>query len=96
MTTAHVYILASWMHGTLYVGVTTRLSARIEQHRTGATGGFTAKYGVHRLVHVEPFDDLETARHRERSLKRWKRAWKVRLIEQANPGWRDLYEEIHQ
>jgi putative endonuclease len=94
MANAHVYILASRMRGTLYVGVTTNLAGRIVQHRDGTTGGFTAKYRVHRLVHVEPFDDLEAARHRERSLKRWHRAWKIRLIEEHNPGWRDLYDHM--
>jgi putative endonuclease len=94
MTAAYVYILASRMQGTLYVGVTSNLPARIEQHRTGATGGFTAKCGVRRLVHVETYDDLEAARHREHSLKRWKRSWKIRLIERENPDWRDLYEEL--
>jgi putative endonuclease len=66
----------------------------MEQHRTGAIGGFTAKYDVRRLEHLETFEDLEAARHREHSLKRWRRSWKIRLIEEGNPGWRDLYDEL--
>ncbi len=95
MAEAYVYILASRRNGTLYVGVTTDLPQRVMQHRDGLAGGFTAKYKVHRLVHAEPFDDIATARRREKTLKGWKRAWKIELIEKDNPDWRDLFESLH-
>jgi putative endonuclease len=85
-----VYILASQPRGTLYIGVTSDLIARLYQHRTGATPGFTSKYGVHRLVRYEVFDDMPTAIAREKQLKRWRRQWKVNLIESQNPHWDDL------
>ena len=85
-----VYILASGLGGTLYVGVTNNLARRIWQHRTGTGSQFTAKYDVHRLVYVAQFDDVEQAILTEKRLKRWKRGWKVRLIEEMNPNWDDL------
>ena len=94
MTTYHVYILASKRNGTLYVGITSNLARRILEHRNGEADGFTRKYGIKTLVHVEAYEDLEDARRRERSMKRWKRQWKIELIESANPAWRDLYEDI--
>ncbi len=94
MAEAYIYILASRRNGTLYVGVTTDLARRIVQHRNGQAGGFAAKYKVHRLVHAEPFDDIATARRREKALKGWKRAWKIELIERDNPEWRDLFEDL--
>ncbi len=94
MAEAYVYILASRKNGTLYVGVTTNLPQRILQHKNGDASGFTAKYRVHRLVHAEPFDDVATARRREKALKGWKRAWKIELIERDNPDWRDLLEDL--
>jgi putative endonuclease len=78
-------------NGTLYVGVTSDLSRRIWEHREGVTGGFTTRYGLRRLVYVEPYDDIRTAIQREQNLKHWPRAWKVRLILDTNPGWNDLY-----
>ncbi len=84
-----VYILASGRHGTLYIGVTSDLTARLHQHRTGATPGFTSRYGVHRLVHYEIADTMETAIVREKQLKAWRREWKVNLIERDNPFWED-------
>ncbi|MFC3693676.1 GIY-YIG nuclease family protein [Chenggangzhangella methanolivorans] len=87
---AYVYILASGQHGTLYVGVTTDLSRRIEQHRSGAVPGFTKAYGVTRLVYYEAFDSILEARARERTLKGWRRDWKTTLIESVNPDWSDL------
>lgn len=89
-----VYILASERNGTLYVGMTSDLATRIYAHREGAVEGFTKKYGVKILVHVEAFSELEEARSRERLLKRWKRKWKLDLIEEHNPQWRDLYDDI--
>ncbi len=84
------YILASQKLGTLYIGVTSDLAARIWQHRSGAAPGFTTRYRVYRLVHVEFFDDMPTAIAREKQLKRWHRPWKINLIEANNPGWDDL------
>jgi putative endonuclease len=94
MTAASVYILASRRNGTLYVGVTTQLIGRISAHRARTVPGFTAKYGVDRLVHVEHYDDIATARRREAALKRWRRVWKIELIERDNPEWRDLAESL--
>nr|WP_294847091.1 GIY-YIG nuclease family protein [uncultured Sphingomonas sp.] len=85
-----VYILASKRHGTLYIGVTSDLIARLYQHRTNAVDGFTKKYGVHHLVRFEQCDTMETAILREKQLKRWHRQWKINLIETENPDWRDL------
>jgi len=89
-----VYILASKRNGTLYVGVTSDLAARVWQHRNDIVGGFTKKYGVHMLVYFELHDDMESAIVREKRLKKWNRAWKLRLIEEMNPDWNDLYESI--
>ena len=89
----YVYILASARNGTLYVGATNDLARRIWQHRQDVIG-FTARYGVHRLVHVETFDDMTEALLREKRLKRWRRAWKLALIEEGNPMWKDLSDRI--
>ncbi len=94
MDSAFVYILASGRNGTLYVGSTTNLVQRIHQHKHGAADGFTRKYGVKTLVHIEAFEELAAAREREHTLKRWKRKWKLELIEADNPDWRDLYDDI--
>ena len=91
-----VYILASKRNGTLYVGVTNDLARRMQQHREGAVPGFTRTHGVTRLVHAEPYDDILTAIEREKRLKRWRRAWKLALIEKDNPGWRDLYPDLNR
>jgi putative endonuclease len=85
-----VYILASGHYGTLYVGVTSNLMQRLWQHREGAMDGFTSRYRVHRLVHFEMFGDMERAISREKQLKRWRRDWKINLVNSANPEWRDL------
>jgi putative endonuclease len=84
-----VYILASGHYGTLYIGVTSDLTKRLWQHREGLTPGFTARYGVHRLVHFERFGDVERAIAREKQLKNWRREWKINLINAENPEWRD-------
>ena len=89
-----VYILASKRNGTLYVGVTSDLPGRMWQHKNKAVVGFTAKYRVDMLVYYEAHESAEAAIRRERQIKKWNRAWKLRLIEKANPGWRDLYDEI--
>ena len=89
-----VYILASPRNGTLYVGVTGNLIRRIWQHRTGAIEGFTRQYAVKRLVYFELHDGMYAAITREKQIKKWKRDWKLRLIEKANPGWEDLWAGI--
>jgi putative endonuclease len=90
----YVYILASKKHGTLYIGVTSDLPKRIWEHKQKATKGFTEKYEVDRLVYYEVFDDMTHAILREKQMKTWKRDWKIRLIEEHNPDWNDLYESI--
>ena len=89
-----VYILASQRNGTLYVGVTNDLSRRVSEHKAGLVRGFTRKYGVGKLVHVEEYSSVLEARARERTLKRWRRAWKIQLIEKDNRNWRDLSDEL--
>ena len=89
-----VYILASKRNGTLYIGVTRDLVRRVWQHRNDVVGGFTRRYRVHRLVWFELHEDMTAAITREKQLKEWKRAWKLRLIEEANREWRDLWEDI--
>jgi len=89
-----VYILASRRNGTLYVGVTSDLMARIHQHRTKSFKGFTAEHGIDRLVWFEMHGEMESAIVREKRIKEWKRAWKLTLIEEKNPGWRDLAEDF--
>jgi putative endonuclease len=89
-----VYILASQPQGTLYVGVTSHLVQRIWEHKCKAVPGFTAKYGVDRLVWFEPHQDWESAIRREKQIKEWKRAWKIQLIEADNPQWIDLYYDL--
>jgi putative endonuclease len=88
--TAYVYILASRRHGTLYIGVTSDLPKRMHEHRQGLVPGFTRRYGINRLVHVETFDSIENAILREKRLKEWKRDWKIELLERENPLWHDL------
>lgn len=89
-----MYILASRRNGTLYTGVTSRLSGRIWQHRIGAVPGFTRDYGVKLLVWFEQHATMESAIQREKRIKKWNRAWKLALIEASNPGWRDLAEDL--
>ncbi|MCH8104745.1 MAG: GIY-YIG nuclease family protein [Proteobacteria bacterium] len=90
----YTYILASKRNGTLYIGVTSDLIKRVWQHRNSLVGSFTQKYGVHNLVYFEQHEDIESAIHREKRLKEWRRKWKLALIEKDNPGWKDLYSEI--
>ena len=85
-----VYILASGKHGTLYIGVTSDLMARLHQHREGLIEGFTSRYGVYRLVWFAMADTMEAAITREKQLKKWNCDWKLRLIEESNTEWRDL------
>ena len=90
-----VYMLCSKRNGTLYIGVTNDLSRRIFEHRNGLVPGFTCKYGVTRLVWYESYENITEALQREKSMKRWMRAWKLEAIEKMNPGWRDLYEDLN-
>jgi putative endonuclease len=89
-----VYILASRRRGTLYVGVTSDLPRRTWEHKADAVEGFTKRYGIHILVYAEFHATMADAILREKHIKGWRRAWKIELIEQANPEWRDLYREI--
>jgi len=91
---AYVYILASRKDGVLYIGATTDLVGRAYPHRIKAVAGFTKKYRATRLVYYERYDSLDAAFARERQMKKWNRAWKIRLIERANPNWDDLYPTI--
>ena len=91
---AVVYILASKRNGTLYIGVTSNLVKRIWEHKNNLVNGFTAKYTTHLLVYYEMHQVMNEAITREKQLKKWKRDWKIRLIEESNPYWRDLYPEI--
>ena len=90
-----VYMLASRRNGTLYIGVTNNLARRVHEHRTKAAPGFTARYGVSMLVWYETYADVNEAIARETMMKRWQRAWKLELIEDMNPDWRDLYLELN-
>lgn len=85
-----VYLMASHRNGTLYVGVTSHLLQRVYQHREGLLKGFTSDYGVHRLVWFEQLGTMELAIGREKRIKKWNRSWKIALIEEMNPDWRDL------
>ena len=89
-----VYLLASRPHGSLYIGKTTDLMRRVWEHKNKVVPGFTAKYGVDRLVWFEAQDSLEEAFRREKQIKGWKRAWKIELIEAHNPRWVDLYGSL--
>ncbi|HWL71974.1 MAG TPA: GIY-YIG nuclease family protein [Geminicoccus sp.] len=91
---AFVYIMASQRNGTLYIGVTGDLVRRVHEHRTGAVAGFTERYGVKSLVWYEVHDEMAAAIQRGTSLKRWRRDWKLALIEKINPDWRDLWDDI--
>ena len=90
----YVYILASKKNGVLYIGVTSRLIGRTFQHKNNMAEGFTKKYFVHRLVYFETHSDINDAILREKQIKKRNREWKIRLIEENNPEWKDLYDEI--
>ena len=89
-----VYILANERRGTLYNGVTSDLLRRIWQHKNGSAESFTKRYDIHTLVWYESHETMESAITREKSIKSWRRIWKLELIEEGNPTWRDLYEDI--
>jgi len=90
----YVYILASRRNGTLYVGVTSNPVKRIWQHKEDLTPGFTTRYGIKKLVHLESHDSILEAIIREKRIKKWRRSWKIELIEQENPEWTDIYDEL--
>ena len=89
-----VYLLASKRNGTLYVGVTSDLVQRVWQHRNDVGAGFTQRYAVHRLVYFELHEEMIEAIAREKQVKKWNRSWKLRLIEEGNPNWEDLWGQI--
>lgn len=93
-TQGSVYILASKPKGTIYTGVTSNLLQRVWQHKNNQIEGFTQKYDVKQLVYYEVTEDIVSAIAREKQIKKWNRAWKIRLIEEMNPEWRDLYYEL--
>lgn len=90
----YVYIMAKARNSTFYVGVTSDLVKRIHEHKNELTEGFTQKYDIKNLVYYEIYDDAETAIRREKLLKKWNRVWKMRVIEEMNPEWKDLYDDI--
>jgi putative endonuclease len=90
----YVYLLASKRNGTLYIGVTSDLVKRVHEHKNDLIEGFTKKYNVHKLVYYEATEDINSAITREKQLKKWKRDWKIELIEKSNPEWKDLYFEL--
>jgi putative endonuclease len=94
MKPGYVYIMASARNGTLYIGVTSDLARRVWEHRNAVVDGFTKKYGCKLLVWYAASDDLQAARARELQMKKWKRAWKLREIEEMNPDWDDLYPTL--
>jgi len=91
MMAGFIYIMSNRKDGTLYTGVTAELGARIDQHRNGEGSSFCKRYGLTRLVYCENYDRIEEAIAREKQIKKWRRAWKVNLIEDVNPEWEDLY-----
>jgi len=92
----YVYLLASGRHGTLYLGMTNDLIRPVYQHKNKLLAGFTARYGIGRLVWFECHDDAVSAISREKEIKKWRRDWKIRLIEENNPDWHDLYNDLAQ
>ena len=94
MNSYYVYILASKRNGTLYIGVTNYLSKRVSQHKIGEVDGFTKKYKIDNLVYFEETSDINAAITKEKQIKKWNRNWKLRLIEEKNPDWKDLCNEL--
>ena len=95
MPSGYVYIMTNKPHGTLYTGVTANIAARAMQHRAGSGSAFTRKYNCDKLVLIEPYPTIEEAIAREKAVKAWPRLWKLQLIQAANPGWRDLFDELN-
>ncbi len=94
MSQYYVYILTSKTYGTLYIGITSDLVKRVHQHKSDVVDGFTKRYGVHKLVYYKTHSDVNAAIIREKQMKKWNRQWKINLIEEMNPEWKDLYIEI--
>jgi putative endonuclease len=94
MQPGYVYLMASQPNGTIYLGVTNDIPKRAYQHRNGLIDGFTKKHGCTLLVWYERFECIQDARNREHQMKSWKRAWKLRIIEERNPQWRDLFDDL--
>jgi putative endonuclease len=94
MASGFCYIMTNRPRGVLYVGVTSNLPRRAHEHRMGLLDGFTSRYALTRLVHYEQYPLIVDALQREKTLKRWTRAWKIALIERDNPGWADLYDQL--
>jgi putative endonuclease len=90
----YIYILASKRNGALYIGVTNDLISRVSKHKNNSLNGFTKNRGIHVLVYYEQFEDIHKTINREKQLKKWKRQWKIKLIEKTNPQWRDLYPDL--
>jgi putative endonuclease len=90
----YVYVLASNKSGTLYIGITNDLKRRVGEHKEGLIEGFTKKYNIRKLVYFEIYNDINEAMLREKRLKKWNRSWKIRLIEEMNPKWNDLYTDF--
>ncbi len=89
-----VYIITNKPNGTLYVGVTSNIARRAWEHKEGVVDGFTKKYGLKRLIYIEPHDDIRDAIQREKVIKHWTRSRKLRLVDETNPSWRDLYDTL--
>lgn len=94
MKNYYVYILASQRNGTLYIGVTNNLVKRVYEHKNGLVSGFTKKYNVKILVYFETTSDIVSAISREKQVKKWNRKWKLELVEESNPDWKDLYRDL--
>ena len=96
MTGGTVYILANRKRGALYTGVTADIAARMMQHKAGKGSKFCREYGIDKLVYVETIERIEDAIAREKAIKKWRRAWKIELIEKMNPDWRDLFFDLNR
>ena len=94
MNLYHVYILTNKRNGALYIGVTSNLLERVDQHKRGIYDGFTKKYSINKLVYYETFENINDAIAREKQLKKFNRKWKIELIEKENPTWRDIYDDL--
>ena len=90
----YIYILASCKNGTLYIGITNNLKKRVYEHKNGLMEGFTKKYNINNLVYFEIYNCVNSAILREKRIKKWRRTWKIKLIQSMNPEWNDLYDEI--
>jgi len=94
MSGGWVYIMTNRPNGTLYVGVTSNLPRRVQEHRDGVAEGFSKRHGLKRVVYAERHEDMRAALQREKNIKHWSRAWKVRLIHAENPDWSDVYDQL--